>query len=204
MNKVDVRGGTYEGQGDKVHAELEGEPQVTDVLLAQCGNGDAHPGQGHTLVIGDGAAFDDLADDIVALDLFTDKADLAVVDKQTIAGASVLGQPLVGGGHAVVRAFHIINCDGDDLAVVPHRSAINKAPEADLRPLQISKDADGLARLIARLTGPVVVLYMILVIAMGEVQPGDVHTSFNKSLDAFLGGNSGTERTHDLSSSLHA
>src|SRR5699024_1054564 len=100
MDEFDIRRGAHEGQGDEVNAEVQGETEILDVLLGQGGNGDVHARQGDTLVVGDGATFGDLADDVIALNGDADEADLAVIDQQAVSRAGIVGQVLVGGGHA--------------------------------------------------------------------------------------------------------
>jgi hypothetical protein len=56
----------------------------------------ATPGQVDALVVGDGAALDDLADDIGVGDLDGDEGDLAVVDEDQVAGAARHRETLVG------------------------------------------------------------------------------------------------------------
>src|SRR5207302_6632618 len=91
----------------QVHRELE----VVDVLLRQRGRRHTHPGQRHSLVVADSAAFGDPAHDVVAVDVLDHQTDVAVVDQHPVAGYGVLSQLLVRGRDAVVVAGAVR--DGD-------------------------------------------------------------------------------------------
>src|SRR5690606_31764700 len=103
VHQLDVGGGTHERQRDEVHAELQREFQVLDVLFGQGGHRHVHAGQRDALVVGDRPALGHPADDVVAVDAHDDQADLAVVDQQAVAGLGIGGELLVGGGNTVVR-----------------------------------------------------------------------------------------------------
>ena len=204
VHQFHVRRGANEGQRHHVHAEFQREAEVFNVFFTEGWDGDIHPRQGHTLVVGDGAAFHNLADHIVAVYFNADEADFAIVHEQAVAGLGVFGQPFVGGGHAVMGAGDVVNGDANNLTIVPVGFPIDEAPQADLWPLQVCKDAYGATGLVGCFTNPFVVLLMIFMVAMREVHPGDVHAGFHKTEDSLFACDGWTQRTHNFCSSIHA
>src|SRR5699024_5159896 len=203
MDEFDIRRGAHEGQGDEVNAEVQGETEILDVLLGQGGNGDVHARQGVTLVDGDGATFGDLADDVIALNGDADEADLAVIDQQAVSRAGIVGQVLVGGGHAVMGAFDVLHRDADRLTGLPYGCAVLEPSETDLGALQVGEDADRTTGLVSGFTDPLVVLFMVGVITVREVQAGDIHAVLNQSEDPIRAGDRRTEGAYNFSSSFH-
>ena len=124
--------------------------------------------------------------------------------EQAVAGLGVFGQPFVGGGHAVMGAGDVINSDANNLTIVPVGFPIDEAPQTDLWPLQVCKDAHGATGLVGCFTNPFVVLLMIFMVAMREVHPGDVHAGFHKTEDSLFACDGWTQRTHNFCSSIHA
>src|SRR6185436_4883603 len=104
--------------------------------------GDVHPRQRHALVVADLAALGDGADHVVAVDALDGQADVAVVDEDAVTGRGVLGQPLVRGRHAIVRALDVVDGDPHHLAYRPEGRAVGESAEPDLRTLEIGHDAD--------------------------------------------------------------
>ena len=80
-----------ERQRDQVDAEAQREAQVLGVLVGHRGHADRHVGQRDALVVGDRAALDDEAADVVAVDGGDLDGDLAVVDQQPVAGLTSCG-----------------------------------------------------------------------------------------------------------------
>ena len=85
---------------------------------------------------------------VVAVDAGDDEPDLAVVDQQPVAGAGVLGEALVGGGHPVPGADDVVDGDGDLVTGGPVVGAVGEPAEPDLGALQVGQDRQGLARLL--------------------------------------------------------
>ena len=199
---VHVRRRTNEGQGNHVHAELQCEAKVSNVLLRQRRHRNVHAWEGHALVIGDRSALGDLTNNVIAVDFLADDGDLAVVDQQAVTRLRVLRQVLVGGGHAVVRAFYVFDGDADDFAVLPHLFTVDEATQTDLRSLEVRQDADCVAGLIGSLTDPAVVRLVVRMLAVGHVETRHVHACFNEAKDSFLACYSRTQRTNNFGSSI--
>ena len=77
-------------------------------------------------------AVEDLADDVVALDLDAFHGDQAVVDQDGRAGLHVLGQVLVGDGHTVRIALAVIGGQDEELAGLQCDLALLEGLHADL------------------------------------------------------------------------
>lgn len=88
------------------------------------------------------AALDDLADHVKAGHPDHPETDPAVVDQQPVAGAGVLGQPLVGGRHPVVGTGHILYGDPDLLADAPLDGTGGEAAQPDFRHHALSGTGD--------------------------------------------------------------
>ena len=101
-------------------------------------------------------------------------------------------------------AGDVVNGDANNLTIVPVGFPIDEAPQADLWPLQVCKDAYGATGLVGCFTNPFVVLLMIFMVAMREVHPGDVHAGFHKTKDSLFACDGWTQRTHNFCSSIHA
>ena len=70
--------------------------------------------------------------------------------------------------------------------------------EADLRPLQVGEDPDGAARAVRRLPHRAVDLLVVVVVAVAEVQPGDVHAGAHELRDPVRARRGRAERADDL------
>ena len=203
MHELDVGRGAHEGERDEVDTEFQRELEVRDVLLGEGGNGDVHAGQRDALVVGHLTTFDDLADDVVAVDLDTHEADLAVVDQEPVSGPGVLGEVLVGGGHAVVGADNVVDGDPHRFTGGPHLRAVREPAETDLRPLQVGEDTDGAPGGVGRFAYPPVVLFMVWVVTVREIEAGDVHARVNQGFDPFFARDGRSEGAYNLGSSIH-
>src|SRR5699024_6873808 len=166
---------------DKVYAQLQSKTQVRDILLTQRWDGNIHAWQRYALVVRDWSAFGHAADNIVAIDFDALNGYLAVIDKQAIARLGILREVLIGRGDTIVGTFDILDGNAHDFIDNSLLRAIIIAAEADLRALQVRQDAHCAAGSVGSITYPVVVLYMIGVVAVGEVQTGNIHGVLNKT-----------------------
>ena len=99
-------------------------------------------------------------------------------------------------------AFDVLGGNTDDFAVRPVGLVLGEAAETDLWTLQVGEDTDGVARFVGRLADPLVVLLVIGVLAMREVEAGDVHSVLHQAEDLVLASDGGAQRAHDLRSSI--
>jgi hypothetical protein len=203
VDEVDVGGAAHERERDHVDPQVEGELEVGHVLVRQRGHRHVHARQRDALVVADRPALGDAADHVHALDGGDAQPDLAVVDEQPVFGAGVVGEALVGGGDAVVRARHVVDGDPHLLAGAPLDRARREPPEADLGALQVGEDADRAPLGVGRVPDHVVDLLVVLARAVAEVQPRDVHACLHELPDAVRGRGGRTDGADDLCASAH-
>ncbi len=114
-----------------------------------------------------------------------------------------LSEPAVGDAGPLGRADHALRRQHERVAAPQHHAAARReGPQADLRPLEILEDRDGLAD--PRLDGPDALdcLQVLGMGAVGEVQTGDVHPGPRHLLDDPLGDGRGPDRADDLRETL--
>jgi hypothetical protein len=138
--------GNARRQRDQVHAEIQRELEILDVLLRQGRHRDVHPGQRQALVVADRSALGDRADHVGSIDVRHDQSNLAVVDQQPVPGCRVLVQPLVRGAHPVVVADDVLHRDPHGLAGLPPGGSLGEPSQPDLGTLEIGQDPDGPGR----------------------------------------------------------
>ncbi len=165
----------HEGHGHPVRVELlHPETQVLDVLRREAPDGERGVREVQPLVGGDGAAFEDLADDLAVLDALDAQADEAVVDEQAVAGAHVVGQVLVGGGEPARVPDEVSG--GDERPGFPPPAPSLPRPRrsgswAPARPARWRRCAPCSSAMPAHDLG---VLQVHAVLAVGEVEPRNV------------------------------
>ena len=137
-------------------------------------------------------------------DLGDDQTDLAVVDQQPVAGAGVLRQPGVGGGHPFLGADDVVDGDRHPVAGVPLVRPVAEPAEPDLRALQVGQDGQRLVRGLRGGPQPVVDHLVVGVVAVTEVHPGDVHAGIQQGGDALLGRRRGSHGANDFCAASHA
>src|SRR6266567_1541810 len=149
LDVADVVGGADEGYGYGVDALSDGEDEVFLVLLGERGDLDGDAGKVDALVLAEHSAVDDDEGDVGALDLLDVQLDEAVGEQDAGAGLEVLGEGLEGGANEGGGAFDLLRGDGEALAGDEQDGPVAlKLAGADLGPLEIGEDADGLALLL--------------------------------------------------------
>ncbi len=164
----------HEGQADVVHAVVQGEAQVLVVLLRQRGYRQHHVRHVDALAVGQRAAGDDLAFQVVLPPAGHAQAQLAVIQQQRGADA--------GGHHDLgVRQLHpagVARHRGQVEAEGSARSAAHasglEGAHPQLRPLHVGQDADRAARFRFQRADDGDVGGVVVMAAMAEVQPEHV------------------------------
>ena len=153
-----------EGRRHQVHVLLDAKEQVLLVLLPQDRHVQVHVRDVDALVVGHLAAVDDAADDLRIRGALHLQHDLAVVDQDGIARMHRCRQ----------------TCKGllDDL----RRAEI---PQADLRALGVQHDGQRHAHLLPQLLEQRDGARVVLVIPVGEVEPGHVHARLHHLPERF-------------------
>jgi hypothetical protein len=172
---VDVGRVAHEGQCDQVDPGPQGPPQVLRVLLRQRGHADRDTRQVEALVVADLAAHDHLGDHVGTVDLDHLDRHLAVVDQHQVTDGHIARKPLVRSRDALDVTGHVVGGDDEPRAVDELDGAAGEPPHANLRPLEVSEDADGPAGLVAGLAHVAVRHRVVLVGPVAEVQAGHVH-----------------------------
>ena len=127
----------------------------------------------------------------------------AVVDQNPVTDDGVLGQPLVGGRHPVVGPFAVVDGDPDRFPVGPIGGPGGETPEPDLRTLQVGQHTDGAPGGIRGGAHPFVGGFVIRVVAVTEIQSGDVHSGLDQRQNQLVGLGCRAKGADDLSASTH-
>ena len=185
---ADVVGGADEGDGDGVDALADSEDEVFFVFFGERRNVDGDTGQVDSLVLAEHAAVDDLAGDVDALDGFDAELDEAVGEEDARAGFEVLGEGLEGGADERGGAFDLAWSDGETFACDELDGlVVLELAGADLGPLQVGEDADGLALLLRDGADHADELGLLRVGAVGEVETRDVEAGADELTEDFEG-----------------
>src|SRR5699024_3095152 len=131
-------------------------------------------------------------------DLGDAHGDLAVVDEQHVTRAAVPRQALEGGGDALAGALDVLGGDGEGLADLELVRTVGEPAQADLRALEVDQDGDVLPEVLGGPADVRVHLRVIVVRAVAEIHPGDVHPGFDQSADLLVGTGCGTQCADDL------
>ncbi|MGY3683441.1 hypothetical protein ACVWXU_007064 [Streptomyces sp. TE33382] len=200
VDVVDVASAAHEGEGDDVGADAQGPAEVVDVLFGESGDGDGDAGEVEPLVVGDHAALDDGGADPGAVDLGDFEGDAAVVDEDAFAGGDIGREAVVGGAAGVAVAFVGFDGDGEGVTAFKEYGSFAEASEADLRALKVGEDAYAAAGLLGCFAYTVVALFVFGVVAVAEVEAGDVHSRFDECLDLVVRVGCGAQGTNDFCS----
>ena len=158
----------------------EAPAQVRLVLLGQGRDAHRDAGQVETLVVRDLSTDLDPGHDVRSIDGGDPQSDLAVVHEDRVAGPAVPRQTLVGRGHEVLVAGHVLDGDREDVPLDQRHRAGGEGTQPDLRALQVNEHADSAPRVQTGLADLAVPLFMFGVGAMAEVQTGDVHPGLDE------------------------
>ena len=103
-----------------------------------------------------------------------------------------------------MAAFAVGDSDPDRFAVGPIGGPRGETPKPDLRALEVGEHTDGATGGIGGGADPFVGDLVIGVVAVAEVQSGDVHSGVNQRQNQLVGCCRRAERADDLSASTHA
>src|SRR5918995_463732 len=198
MHVADVVGGADERQRDHVDAHPQRPAQVVLVLLRHRRHRHRDAGEVDALVVRQGAALEHLADDIGLGDLRRDEGELAVVDEDAVTGGHVARQARIRRADLLLVAGDVPSRDREAGAGDELDRALLEAGGADLRTLQVDEDADRPPRRVARRADVLVHPLVVGVVAVAEVQPGDVHARAHELAEVLGGRRGGAEGADDL------
>ncbi len=131
-------------------------------------------------------------------DLDGPQHDLAVVDEQRVARADVTRQAGIRRADDGLVALDVARRDGEALPDAQRDGSLGEAAGADLGALQVDEDADGAAGGVAG--GPHVLADLLVhgVVAVREVEAGDVHAGEHEGVQLLGGGGLGADGADDL------
>jgi hypothetical protein len=177
----------HERDPDVVDAVPEAELEVLAVLRGEDRQPDRRARKVHALVVADHAARGDATHDVLAPHLLDVQRDPAVVDQDAIPDLHVLPEAAVGDARPLGRPLHRLRRQGEPVAAAQHHAAAGERAQADLRPLEVLEDRDGLPDPDLHGSDALDRLLVLRVGAVGEVQAGDVHPGAGHLLDDALG-----------------
>ena len=173
--------------------------EVFFVLFGERGDLDGDAGEVDALVFAEHAAVDDLADDVGAFELLDAQLDEAVGEQDAGAGLEVFGERGEDGADEGGGAFDLARRDGEALAGDELDGlVILELAGADLGPLQVGEDADGLALFFATARTMRDELGFLLVRAVGEVEASDVEPGADELAEDLGSAGGGAEGGDDL------
>ena len=118
--------------------------------------------------------------DLLPLDCGHDEFQQPIIDQDAVIGVKDSGQPLVLHRHPSRFAGDVLGGQDQGLTVGDGDAALLHDAHAQLGSLQVAEDGDGLVELGRDLPDTLDVCGMEGLVAVREVQPGDVHPSLHK------------------------
>ena len=166
--------------GDQIKALLDTKQNIARVALAHIRHGQVDAGDIDTLLGLDGAVIADGAGDIGIADLINAQLNQAVIQHDAPAGLDIAGQVLVGDGADFVGALDIAGGQGELLAGDQLFDRVFEFAEADLRAFGIQHAGNGQIQLLGKGTHLVKAALMLLIVAVGKVETGNIHAIFHQ------------------------
>ena len=149
-------------------------------------------GEIDALVFAEHAAVDDLADDIAATlfdisNLLDAEFDKPVGEENLRAGLQIFSEGGEGGPHHLLGTFDLARGDGEAFSRNEQDGlVVDELAGADLRSLEVGKNADRLALFAADLADHLDQLGLLRMRAVGEVEAGDVKAGADESTEDFF------------------
>ena len=128
----------------------------------------------------DDAVILDGADNIGTLDSVDGKLDQAVIQHDAATGLHIAGQILIGDGADFVGALDLAGGQGEFLPGHQLFGAIGKGAKTNFGTLGVQHGCHGQIQLLRQGAQQAVTTGVFLVIAVGEVKTGNVHTVFQQ------------------------
>ena len=167
-------------RGDQIEALLDAEQNVVAVARAHIRHGQVNAGDIDALLGFDDAVILDGADNIGTLDSVDGKLDQAVIQHDAATGLHIAGQVLIGDGADFVGALDLAGGQGEFLPGHQLFGAVGKGAKANFGTLGVQHGCHGQIQLLRQGAQEAVATGVFLVIAVGEVKTGNVHTVFQQ------------------------
>lgn len=100
-------------------------------------------------------------------------------------------------------AWAILDRDAHGVAGLPHRRAVGEPAEPDLGTLQVGEDAHGVVGGVGGTAHALIGLFVVSMVAVAEVHPGDVHPRVDERTHLLVSPGSGAQCAYDLGASGH-
>lgn len=122
------------------------------------------------LVVAHHAAVEHAADDVRPINAFHLHPNQTVVNQNAAADGNVLRQFLVGDGHALFVALHLVSREGEQLAVLQRDTPIFERTHANFRALGIQHRGDRQPQFIADAAYFIVIMLMRFISAVRKLK----------------------------------
>ncbi len=136
-------------------------------------------------------------EDVRVPDAVHPQADPAVVQEEQIVGAHVLRKGSPGDGYFLLVARNVAGGEGEGLPFLQHRLLLAERSGPDFHTLQILQDGDRTAHPLGHLADDPDAAGVIVVRAVGKIQPRHVHPRLNHREDRLLAVRGGADRGDD-------
>jgi len=193
----DIAGAADERGSDEIDIFGDPEGDIVDILIGQGRQIDDGVGQADPFPAHQAAAGDHPGDDVAALDPDDGEGELAVVEKNRMAFLRLGGEFRIIDGDAGLRAGSRIRGDGQLLAVLKDQVGLQVA-DPDLGTAGVEEDGGVGIGPASGLLHQVDESSVGLPVAVGEIDPGDIHAGIDEGEDLVLRLAAGTEGGDDL------
>ena len=165
---------------NQIKALLNAEQDIVAVTLAHVGHGQVNTGHIYALFGLDNAIVFNGADNIGTLNGVDGQFNQAVVQHDAATGLHVAGQVLIGDGADFIAALYIAGGQGELLPGHQLFGAVGKGAQTNLGALGVQHGGYGQIQLLSQRTQHTVTACVLLVVTVGEVKTGNVHTVFQQ------------------------
>ena len=183
---LNVLGRAREGGRDEIVTHAAAELNVGAVLPTDKGHRQVGAGEVHALVVGDGAAVYDRADNLSVGLGVNAKPDEPVIDQNSATHRNVRGQIFVGDRRPRRVAQNLVGSKGESLAFLEYDLAALKIAKADLGAFGVKQGSDRKAEFPANTDNPAELGFMFLMSAVGKVESCHIHACRDKLAEHHL------------------
>ena len=194
-----IFGSAHKGRCHKIKAGFNAEEQILLVRFTEEGQCQMHTRYIDTLAVGNPAAALDCGVDLPLVgDIIHRQFDQTIVDQHPAARTQIPAQSAIGDVGAFLCTRHLFRCQDKVRARLQHDCTVFKHTQPDLRALGVQHGADGEAEFLPQAIHNAELFQMFLMGAMGEIEPGHIHTRFHHTPESCLIGTGWPQRTDNL------
>ena len=182
-----IFGSAHKGRCHKIKTGFNAEEQILLVRFTEEGQGQMHTRHIDTLAVGNPAAALDCGVDLPLVgDIIHRQFDQTVVDQHPAARTQIPAQSAIGDVGAFLCTRHLFRCQDKVRTGLQHNRTVFKYTQPDLRALGVQHGADGEAEFLPQAIHNPELFQMFLMGAMGEIEPGHIHTRFHHTPESCL------------------